>query len=510
MIFAPSLLARDQCRRPQLLPVIFRHIVLPGWCVQINPLHDNTCGAGVIYTERAAACLIHTCGATALIHRAQYAFFVTAPVFFLRACPLSSCNPKIHHKELAMFASSSTSKPLTVLIAPSGFKESLSAQDAANFIAKGVQRALPDCQVIKAPMADGGEGFTEALTDATGGQIFPQTVVGPVSKMVPSFFGVLGGRSECTGVIEMAAAAGLRLVPRDQRNPMLTTSYGVGELIRHALDRGCTRILLGCGDSGINDGGAGMAQALGARLLDCNGNEIARGGGALENLARIDLSNLDKRLRHTRLDAAVNWHNALLGERGVARVFGPQKGATPEQVELLEAGLQRYATHIAATTGVDVAGMSGAGASGGLGAGFAGLLGGTLYPRYDIVMQYLELDSLLQRADLVITAEGSIDGQTPFGKVPAEVASRAKKLGLPVIALAGTIGKGARANFDCGIDAFASILRRPCSLDEAIENAEKLLTRAAEDAIRMMSVGYELKQRSKTSAAMLRQEQFAA
>jgi glycerate 2-kinase len=383
-------------------------------------------------------------------------------------------------------------KPMTVVIAPSGFKESLSAQEAADFIAKGVERALPGSRILKAPMADGGEGFTSALVDATGGELFPVKVTGPVGQVVDSFFGILGGRDVKTGVIEMAAAAGLRLVPRDQRNPMLTTSYGVGQLIEAALNAGCQRILLGCGDSGINDGGAGMVQALGAQLLDDEGKEIGFGGGELARLSRIDLSRLDPRLRHTRLDAAVNWHNVLLGERGVARVFGPQKGATPAQVEQLEAGLQRYATIIRMTTGARVATIPGGGASGGLGAAFAGVLGGTLHPRYDIVMQYLQLDSLLAEADLVITAEGSIDGQTPYGKVPAEVASRAKKLGLPVIALAGTVGKGSRANFEAGIDAFASILRRPCSLDEAIENAEKLLTRAAEDAIRMVQVGLKL------------------
>jgi glycerate 2-kinase len=386
----------------------------------------------------------------------------------------------------------SIAKPLTVVIAPSGFKESLSAQEAADFIGKGVLRALPGSRILKAPMADGGEGFTAALIDATDGEIFPVKVTGPVGQPVDSFFGILGDRKEKTGVIEMAAAAGLRLVPRDQRNPMLTTSYGVGQLIEAALNAGCTRILLGCGDSGINDGGAGMVQALGAQLLDEEGKEIGPGGGELSRLHRIDLSRLDPRLRYTRLDAAVNWHNVLLGERGVARVFGPQKGATPSQVVQLEAGLQRYATMIRMTTGARVGMMPGGGASGGLGAAFAGIMGGTLHPRYDIVMQYLELDSLLAEADLVITAEGSIDGQTPFGKVPAEVAGRAKKLGLPVIALAGTVGKGSRANFDAGIDAFASILRRPCSLDEAIENAEKLLTRAAEDAIRMVQVGLRL------------------
>jgi glycerate 2-kinase len=381
----------------------------------------------------------------------------------------------------------------TVLIAPSGFKESLSAQEAANYIAQGVERVLPGSRIIKAPMADGGEGFTSALVDATDGELHHLTVTGPLGRPVESFFGVLGGREEKTGVVEMAAAAGLRLVPRNERNPMLTTSYGVGELILAALNEGCTRILLGCGDSGVNDGGAGMVQALGARLLDQAGEDIGYGGGELARLASIDLSQLDPRLRYVRLDAAVNWHNVLLGERGVARVFGPQKGATPEQVVQLEQNLQNYAALVEKATGVSVATMPGGGASGGLGAGFAGLLGGTLHSRYDIVMQYLELDSLLEQADLVITAEGSIDGQTPYGKVPAEVAARAKKRDLPVIALAGTVGKGARANFDAGIDAFASILRRPCTLEEAIANAEKLLTRAAEDAIRMVQIGYRLR-----------------
>jgi glycerate 2-kinase len=386
-------------------------------------------------------------------------------------------------------------RPFTVVIAPSGFKESLDASQVAECIAEGVQRVMPSARVIRAPMVDGGEGFTEALVEATGGTLHRCEVTGPVGDQVQSFYGFLGGREQRTAVIEMAAAAGLRLVPRDRRDPTLTTSYGVGELIRHALDAGAQRILLGCGDSGINDGGAGMAQALGARLFDSEMWPIARGGGALPALHRIDLSQLDPRLQHVQLDAAVNWHNQLLGPRGVARVFGPQKGATPAQVEMLEAGLIRYADAIRTATGVDVGAMPGAGASGGLGAAFAGLLGGTLHPRYDIVMRYLELDSLMEEADLVITAEGSLDEQTPYGKVPAEVAQRAKQRGLPVIALAGTIGKGVRVNLDHGIDAFASILKRPCTLEEAIADAESLLRRAAEDALRMVSVGLTLAQR---------------
>ncbi|MBO0127887.1 glycerate kinase [Agrobacterium tumefaciens] len=383
--------------------------------------------------------------------------------------------------------------PFRVVVAPSGFKESLSAEQAADCIEKGVLRAFPGSVVVKAPMADGGEGFTRALIGATNGTIHPVTVTGPLGQPVPAFVGFLGGCAEPTAVIEMAAAAGLSLVPRDRRNPCLTTSYGVGELVRAALDRGARRILLGCGDSGINDGGAGMAQALGVRLLDAAGRDLDRGGAALTRLDRIDLGNRDPRLSGVRIDAAVNWHNQLLGERGVARIFGPQKGATPEQVEELAAAMEIYAARIKDATDIDVGSAPGAGASGGLGAAVLGLLCGKLHPRYDIVMQYLDVDDYLRNADLVITAEGSLDGQTPFGKVPAEIARRAKEAGVPVVALAGTIGKGVRLNFECGIDAFASILTRPCSLEDAISLAPKLLARAAEDAVRMIMIGMNLR-----------------
>lgn len=381
---------------------------------------------------------------------------------------------------------------LTVLVAPSGFKESLDAQEVADEIAAGVLRVCPRATVLKAPMADGGEGFTDALVAATRGQRCAVRVTGPVGEPVDAFFGLLGGSGPRTAVVEMAAAAGLRLVPRDRRDPLRTTSFGVGELIRAALDAGAERVLLGCGDSGINDGGAGMAQALGVRLRDADGRDIGHGGGALARIARIDVSTRDPRLDRVQLDAAVNWHNLLLGERGVARVFGPQKGATPAQVLQLEAALAHYATHLRCATGHDVAASAGAGASGGLGAGFAALLGGTLHPRFDIVMRYLALDSLLDRADLVITAEGSLDAQTPYGKVPAEVARRAKLRGLPVIALAGCLGQGADDNLAHGIDAFASIQPRPCTLDESLAHSRDWLVRAAEDAMRLLRVGARL------------------
>jgi glycerate kinase len=386
-------------------------------------------------------------------------------------------------------------RPFTVLVAPSGFKESLGAAEVADHIAEGVRRVMPDARVLKAPMVDGGEGTTEALVDATGGTLHRVTVTGPVGAPVEACFGFLGGAPVRTAVVEMAAAAGLRLVPRDRRNPLLTTSRGVGELIRAALDAGAERILLGCGDSGVNDGGAGMVQALGGRLLDADGWPIGPGGGGLSQLAHVDLRGLHPRLARVRLDAAVNWHNALLGPRGVARVFGPQKGATPEQVDVLEGALERYAALVHAATGTDVSTLPGAGASGGLGAGFAGLLGGTLHPRFDIVMQYLDFDRLLGEADLVFTAEGSLDAQTPHGKVPAEVAQRAKRRGLPVIALAGTLGSGVELNIEHGIDAFASIVKRPCTLDEAFAKAGQWLRHAAEDASRMVGVGMALARR---------------
>ncbi|MDX2307120.1 MAG: glycerate kinase [Hyphomicrobium sp.] len=390
----------------------------------------------------------------------------------------------------------------TVLVAPSGFKESLSVKDVTEAISLGIKRGLPGARVLKAPMVDGGEGTVEALVDATNGVMHRLRVTGPVGEMVDSFFGILGGPGPRTAVIEMAAAAGLALVPRDRRDPTKTTSRGVGELISAALDCDVERILIGCGDSGINDAGAGMVAALGARLTDESGHEIGAGGGQLAHMVKIDCSNLDPRLKSVQIDAAVNWHNVLLGDRGVARVFGPQKGATPEQVEEMAAGLEKFAACVKSEFGVDVGYGPGTGASGGLGAAILGILGGKLHPRYDIVMKYLKFEDLLSKADLVVTAEGSLDGQTPFGKIPSEVGRRAKACGIPVIALAGTVGKGCADNFQHGIDAFASIVKRPCTLEDALINARKLLIRAAEDTIRMVRVGLALGERSRLGAGM--------
>lgn len=380
-------------------------------------------------------------------------------------------------------------RPIRVLLAPSGFKESLGVSEVIEAMAGGVASALPGARILRAPMVDGGEGFTETLVALTRGSMHPVTVTGPVGAPVDAFVGFLGGARKRTAVIEMAAAAGLRLVPRDRRDPTATTSFGVGELIRAALDLGAEKILVGCGDSGVNDAGAGMAQALGVRMLDARGAEIGRGGGALGALARIDLAARDPRLGRVEIEVAANWKNMLLGERGVARVYGPQKGASPAQVEALAGALETFAAVARNDLGVEFDGMAGSGASGGLGAGLHALIGARLMPRWDVVMRYVDLDRRLARADLVITAEGSLDGQTPFGKAPAEIGRRAKLRNLPVIALAGTVGQGAAATLAAGVDAYFSILTRPCSLEEAVADARRLVRDATEQAVRLFALG---------------------
>ncbi|SDN84024.1 glycerate kinase [Streptomyces sp. cf386] len=377
-----------------------------------------------------------------------------------------------------------------VVVAPSGFKESLSAQAAADAIADGVRRVLPDAVLDLIPLVDGGEGTAAALAAATGGRLVALPATGPVGERIGTHFALLG--SQDTAVVEMAAVAGLSLVPRSLRDPGATTTYGVGELIGAALDTGVRRILIGCGDSGTSDGGAGALQALGARLLDVDGFELPHGGGELTRLARIDPSGLDPRLRDVELLVACNPYNVLCGERGVARVFGPQKGATPAQVEHLSAGLENWAdvlTRDLAVTRTDLRHGDGTGASGGLGAGLAAL-GARLLPRFDVLLDHLDLDARLARADLVVTAEGALDHQTPRGKVPAEVARRAKLYGRPVLVLAGTLGEGAHEV--PGVDAFSGILPAPMALAEALVRASELLTDATERALRMILLGARL------------------
>lgn len=390
--------------------------------------------------------------------------------------------------------------PHRVLIAPSGFKESLDSRQVAEAMARGVRRALPGAVVETVPMVDGGEGTAAALAEATGGRMLPVRVTGPVGAPVDSAVALLGGPVAGTAVVEMAAAAGLRLVPKDMRDPTATTTAGVGELIRAALDAGARRILVGCGDSGTSDGGAGALRALGAEILDAEGRAIPEGGGALAEAARLDLSGLDPRLEHTEIVVACNIHNVLTGPKGVARVFGPQKGASPEQVERLAVGLDRWAELLERECegrlrelGLDVRLGGGTGASGGLGAGLAAACGARLRTRFEVLLDAelsgIELDPAVERADLVLTAEGAIDYQTPRGKVPAEIARRAKRLGKPVIALAGSIGEGAGDVHEIGIDAIMGIIPVPMRLAQAIEEAEELVAAGTERALRLVLLG---------------------
>ena len=380
-------------------------------------------------------------------------------------------------------------RPLGVLVAPSGFKEALSASAVADAMAAGVLRALPDARVLKSPMIDGGEGFTEALVARTGGILHRLRVTGPVGDRVNAYFGMLGGKDRKTAVVEVAAAAGLALVPSGRRDPRTTTSYGVGELIVAALDAGAEHILLGCGDSGTNDAGAGMAQALGGRLRDAAGNDIAFGGAALIDLEQIDLSGRDPRLRSVRIRAAVNWQNVLLGRHGVTQVYATQKGASPAQIEELERAMENFVGRIHKATGIDVAGGPGTGASGGLGAGLVAFAGASLHPRFDLLLDYTDFDAHLASADLVLTAEGELDGRSALGKVPAEVGRRAAARGIPVIALAGAIGPGSDVVLRHGINAFASIIDGCYTREQAIRNSAALLEQATEAAVRMVAVG---------------------
>jgi glycerate kinase len=382
------------------------------------------------------------------------------------------------------------SKSLRVLVAPGGFKESLGSSELASAIARGVRRVLPDAQLDVLPLTDGGEGFTEALVDATLGTMHRLEVTGPVGQRVAAHYGILGDGE--TAVLEMASAAGLRLVPSDGRNPLLTTTRGVGELIAAALEHPVKRLLIGCGDSGTNDGGVGMARALGVRFLDASGAELPEGGGALERLTHMDASGLHPRLRDVEVIAACNIKNVLLGERGVARVFGPQKGATPEQVKRLECGLTMYAGRLLERFGTWFGDLPGSGASGGLGTGLMAFLNAELQPWARVVGRFVDLEARLRNADLVITAEGRVDATTATGKVPLWVAQHAARAGVPVLALGGSLGDGCEALHDLGVSWIGSIMPRPASLEEAFQHAAQWAENAAMQAVRLVTVGQRL------------------
>ncbi|WP_419237155.1 glycerate kinase [Photobacterium leiognathi subsp. mandapamensis] len=358
---------------------------------------------------------------------------------------------------------------MKIIIAPDSYKESLTAMEVATAIENGFRQVIPNAEYIKLPMADGGEGTVQSLVDASNGTIIERSVTGPLGEQVNGFFGLMGDGK--TAIIEMAAASGLHLVSPELRNPMLTTSFGTGELILAALDKGVEHIIVGIGGSATNDGGIGMAQALGIRFLDENNKQISYSGGALDRLHRIDISNIDSRLVSVKLEVACDVDNPLCGEKGASQVFGPQKGATPEMVTQLDNNLAHYAEIIKRELDNDVKDMAGAGAAGGMGAALLGLFNAQLRPGIEIVMDAVNLADVLKDADLVITGEGRIDSQTIHGKTPIGVARTAKRFNKPVIGIAGSLSYDCNVVHEHGIDAVFSVVPRSVSLTEALAEA---------------------------------------
>ncbi|WP_154062850.1 glycerate 3-kinase [Klebsiella grimontii] len=379
---------------------------------------------------------------------------------------------------------------MKIIIAPDSFKESVSASRCAQAIKAGFVSIFPQAECVCLPIADGGEGTVEAMVEATDGKIVMLPVMGPMGDFVGAFYGLSGDGQ--TAFIEMAAASGLMLVPAGERNPLRATSYGTGELIRHALDAGVRHIILGIGGSATVDGGMGMAQALGARFLDERGESVGLGGGALQRLVKIDLSDLDPRLHDCRIEVACDVDNPLLGERGAAAVFGPQKGACIEMVAVLERGLQNYARVMLAATGQDVAAMVGGGAAGGMGAAARVFLNATLKSGIDIVLEAVHLEEALRDADLVITGEGRMDSQTVGGKAPIGVARIAKKYDIPVIGIAGVLGDGVEAVHQHGIDAVFSILPALAPLAEVLDRGEQNLYACARNIACAIKLGQQI------------------
>ncbi|WP_312585558.1 glycerate kinase [Atlantibacter sp.] len=366
---------------------------------------------------------------------------------------------------------------MKIVIAPDSWKESLTALEVANAIEDGFRQIFPDAEMIKIPMADGGEGTVEAMVAATQGRIVNLSVTGPLGEPVDAFYGLSGNEQQA--FIEMAAASGLESVPAARRDPRITTSWGTGELIRHALDAGVRHIIIGLGGSATNDGGAGMVQALGAGLLDAHGEQIAFGGEALRQLERIDLTQLDPRLAECRIEVACDVTNPLTGNDGATAVFGPQKGATPEMVQQLDRALAHYGKVIERDLDKSVMTLQGGGAAGGMGVALYAFCGADLRQGIEIVTQALGLDDAVRAADLVITGEGRIDSQTIHGKVPIGVARVAKRYQLPVIGIAGSLTADVEVVYDHGLDAIFSVIPRICTLDDALVNAAENLRMTA-------------------------------
>jgi glycerate kinase len=376
---------------------------------------------------------------------------------------------------------------MKILIAPDSFKGSVTAVEFCEIAERTIKRLNPEVEVVKLPLADGGEGTVESLVSCTGGRIEKVLVKGPLGDLVEAFYGILGDGQ--TAVIEMASASGLPLVPVAERNPMKTTTYGTGQLIQHVLDEGCTHLIMGIGGSATNDGGAGMLQALGFQLLDQDGQEIEWGAEGLLNLRTIHKTSIDSRLKYLKVEVACDVDNPLVGPSGAAAVYGPQKGADPAMVETMEQALQNFADCIQRDLGVAVSNLKGAGAAGGLGAGLHAFLNAELKMGFEIIREAVSLDERLSVGfDLVITGEGQMNDQTVRGKLPASLARVAKKFEIPVVALVGSMGEGVELVYESGIDAVFSILTKPMTLEEAMASSREELSKTLENVLRLFQV----------------------
>lgn len=373
-----------------------------------------------------------------------------------------------------------------VVLAPQEFKESLTGMEIAVAMSVGVKRVWPEAETVLVPVADGGDGTLQALVDSSGGEVRTATVEDAIGRTIEAEWGALGNGT--TAVIEMARAAGLARLAPEERDVRNASTYGVGQLFVEALDAGFTDFIIGVGGSATNDGGAGMIQAMGGELSDENGNELPRGGIALANLSKIDISRLDSRMASSNVVVACDVNNPLCGPRGASAIFGPQKGASFEDIQELDAALENYAEVIARDLHADVAEIPGAGASGGLGAGLMGFFDARLRLGADIVMDAVNIDEHLRGAELVIVGEGQFDRSTVFNKSPVAVAQRAKINGTPVIGIAGSLGAGYREVHEHGIDAVFSLVNRPMSLKTAMEDTRRLVAIATEEACRAIAL----------------------
>ncbi len=379
---------------------------------------------------------------------------------------------------------------MKIVIAPQTFKGSISALEAAEAMRQGVQEVFPNSDVVLIPVADGGDGTLETLVEGSGGEIRETEVRGPLGERRIAQWGAMGDGA--AAVIEMARTSGLALVPLDQRDPLNATTYGLGEVARAALDDGFRRFIIGIGGSATNDAGAGMAQALGIKLLDEDGDDLPAGGAALLNLSRIEMSGIDPRVRESSFLVACDVSNPLTGPEGASAIYGPQKGATPDMVETLDAALMRFSEVARRDLGAEINDLRGAGAAGGLGGGMVAFLNAELRAGVDIVLDTVGLDAALEGADLVLTGEGALDYQTVYSKAPIGVAERARKRGIPVIAIAGTLGDRYTLVHQHGIEAALAITNGPMSLEEASLRAASLITQATAQAMRMIRVGASL------------------